>query len=95
MSRSHFFSAFSRELPPSLPPHWCRTRSRHPFPNATALSPTIGSGFRWAPRGTFLHLGYGSLYEKHDWRDNDWTVGGRYREMTRGLFFKASYLWRY
>jgi hypothetical protein len=40
--------------------------------------------------GTVLHAGYGSLYEK-DLRD----VVGRYRTISRGLFFKASYRWRF
>jgi hypothetical protein len=52
------------------------------------------ASFTWIP-GTVMHLGYGSMVERHDWRDSGWTDGGRYREMKRGLFFKASYLWRY
>ncbi|MCP5047224.1 MAG: carbohydrate binding family 9 domain-containing protein [bacterium] len=45
--------------------------------------------------GTVVHLGYGSVYEKTQWRDNRWSYGvGELREMRRGLFFKASYLWR-
>jgi hypothetical protein len=52
------------------------------------------ASFTWIP-GTVMHLGYGSMVERHDWRGNGWTGGGRYREMKRGLFFKTSYLWRY
>jgi hypothetical protein len=53
------------------------------------------ASFTFIP-GTVLHLGYGSLYEKNGWEEGDWTgVGRRYYEMNRGLFFKASYLWRY
>jgi len=52
------------------------------------------ASFTWIP-GTVMHLGYGSMIERHDWRDGGWAEGGRYREMKRGLFFKASYLWRY
>jgi hypothetical protein len=46
--------------------------------------------------GTVMHLGYGSLYEHKTWRDNGWIDStGRWMEMHRSLFFKASYLWRY
>jgi hypothetical protein len=52
------------------------------------------ASFTWIP-GTVVHLGYGSIYEKADWHDEEWNTGGtRYHEMRRGLFFKASYLWR-
>ncbi len=45
--------------------------------------------------GTVLHLGYGSLYEKRDWLGNDWFMQrGKFYDMKRSLFFKASYLWR-
>lgn len=47
--------------------------------------------------GTVLYLGYGTLSEKTEWD----APTGQYRradhllEMQRGLFFKASYLWRF
>jgi hypothetical protein len=41
-----------------------------------------------------LQLGYGSLYEKQRWEENDYRPDDRFLEMKRGLFFKASYLWR-
>ncbi|MCK4760637.1 MAG: carbohydrate binding family 9 domain-containing protein [Candidatus Aminicenantes bacterium] len=45
--------------------------------------------------GTVVHLGYGSLYHKNQWQGNRWIPGqGDFMEMKRGLFFKASYLWR-
>jgi hypothetical protein len=47
--------------------------------------------------GTVVHLGYGSLYLRNQWinKDQVWLPGqGDLVEMRRGLFFKASYLWR-
>ncbi|MBN2345532.1 MAG: carbohydrate binding family 9 domain-containing protein [Candidatus Aminicenantes bacterium] len=49
--------------------------------------------FTYIP-GTVLQLGYGSLYEKYRWEENDYRPDDRFLEMKRGLFFKASYLWR-
>lgn len=48
--------------------------------------------------GTVVHLGYGSLYLKNQWIPGQyrWVPGGdEFTEMKRGLFFKASYLWRF
>lgn len=51
--------------------------------------------FTWIP-GTVVHLGYGMIYEKNAWQENRWVEkAGKMYEMQRGLFFKASYLWRY
>jgi hypothetical protein len=45
--------------------------------------------------GTVVHLGYGSLYLKNQWQNNQWVPGqGELLRMRDGLFFKASYLWR-
>jgi len=45
--------------------------------------------------GTVMQLGYGSLYEKTEWRQEQWVPGvGKYRNMRNALFFKVSYLWR-
>jgi hypothetical protein len=45
--------------------------------------------------GTVVHLGYGSIYLRNQWMDNRWVPGqGDFLPMKRGLFFKASYLWR-
>ncbi|MBN1895204.1 hypothetical protein JW906_11940, partial [bacterium] len=53
------------------------------------------ASFTFIP-GTVLHLGYGSLYEKNAWEQGGWTDRPvHYYEMSRGLFLKASYLWRY
>jgi len=51
--------------------------------------------FTWIP-GTVIHLGYGSLYEKRKWDPwvEEYTAAERLLEMSRGIFFKASYLWR-
>jgi hypothetical protein len=45
--------------------------------------------------GTVLYLGYGSLYRKQAWEDGAYRPSSRFLEMQRGLFFKASYLWRF
>jgi len=45
--------------------------------------------------GTVLHLGYGTIHERRHWQNNKWLEkAGKFYEMRRGLFFKASYLWR-
>jgi len=45
--------------------------------------------------GTVLHLGYGSLYERKTWQNNQWVPGqGSLLNMKNGLFFKVSYLWQ-
>lgn len=46
--------------------------------------------------GTVFHAGYGSLYEKHDFQtDGVPSNDPRYTTVSRGLFFKASYLHRF
>lgn len=46
--------------------------------------------------GTVVYAGYGSLYEKRAWNDPDWIGGrGSYLTTRRGLFLKASYLYRF
>jgi hypothetical protein len=46
--------------------------------------------------GTVVYAGYGSLIERRDFVDGEWTVGrGDYGTSHRGLFFKASYLYRF
>jgi hypothetical protein len=49
--------------------------------------------FTYIP-GTVIQLGYGSLFEKTRWREDGYVPDDRFLEMKRGLFFKASYLWR-
>ncbi len=51
------------------------------------------ASFTYIP-GTVIQLGYGSLYERTEWVDGEYRDSGRFLEMKRGLFFKASYLWR-
>ncbi|HSQ79443.1 MAG TPA: DUF5916 domain-containing protein [Candidatus Bathyarchaeia archaeon] len=51
------------------------------------------ASFTYIP-GTVLQLGYGSLYERTEWVDGAYRPAPRLLEMRRGLFFKASYLWR-
>ncbi len=51
------------------------------------------ASFTYIP-GTVVQLGYGALYDKTEWADGEYRDSGRFLEMKRGLFFKASYLWR-
>ena len=51
------------------------------------------ASFTYIP-GTVIQFGYGSLYNRLEWREGGWVAADRFNEMTRGLFFKASYLWR-
>jgi len=51
------------------------------------------ASFVYVP-GTVLQLGYGSLYERAAWVDGEYRDADRFLEMKRGLFIKASYLWR-
>ena len=46
--------------------------------------------------GTVVYAGYGSLYEKRGYQAPDWIAGeGSYLTTRRGLFLKASYLYRF
>ncbi len=45
--------------------------------------------------GTVIYLGYGSLYKKVAWENGMYRDADHYLEMQRGLFFKASYLYRF
>ncbi len=51
------------------------------------------ASFTYIP-GTVIHLGYGSLFEKVRWQGDQYVSTDRFLETRRGLFFKASYLWR-
>jgi hypothetical protein len=51
------------------------------------------ASFTYIP-GTVIHAGYGSLYEKTRWDGLDYVRDRSFLETRRGLFFKASYLWR-
>ena len=51
------------------------------------------ASFTYIP-GTVIHIGYGSLYEKLEWREEAFLPSDRFLESKRSFFFKASYLWR-
>ena len=47
--------------------------------------------------GTVVHLGYGSMHNKQEWKNNEWvtdTNHGLYYQSARSLFFKVSYLFQ-
>lgn len=52
------------------------------------------ASFTYIP-GTVIHIGYGSLYEKIEWINDEYVSSDRFLETKRGFFFKASYLWRF
>ena len=46
--------------------------------------------------GTVVYVGYGSLYEQQQYQNEEWINGqGNYLTTRRGLFLKASYLYRF
>ena len=51
------------------------------------------ASFTYIP-GTVMQLGIGSLYDKVYWDEGVYRPDDHFLEMRRGLFFKASYLWR-
>jgi hypothetical protein len=51
------------------------------------------ASFTYVP-GTVIHIGYGSLYARTRWGGDQYVYSDRFDEIQRGLFFKASYLWR-
>ena len=51
------------------------------------------ASFTYIP-GTVIHLGYGSMYERTEWDGANYRPANNFMETKRGLFFKASYLWR-
>ncbi|MFC1629460.1 DUF5916 domain-containing protein [Gemmatimonadota bacterium] len=59
------------------------------------LTTDLLASFTWIP-GTVVHIGYGSLFNRLKWDGvlMDYVGADRFLEMQRGLFFKASYLWR-
>ena len=58
------------------------------------LTDFLGS---YEPRpGTVVFVGYGSLYERRTWETDHWLAReGPYLTTRRGVFFKASYLYRF
>ena len=66
---------------------------------STAISPDFLASFTYIP-GTVVHLGYGSVFRQTRWDAASGDAGEyvdsrNYLETVRGLFFKASYLFRY
>jgi hypothetical protein len=57
------------------------------------LTTDLLASFTYIP-GTVVHIGYGSAYERGEWREGRYIGADRFLEARRGLFFKASYLWR-
>jgi hypothetical protein len=57
------------------------------------LTTDLLASFTYIP-GTVIHIGYGSAYEKIEWREDQYAGADRFLETRRGFFFKASYLWR-
>ncbi len=57
------------------------------------LSTDFLASFTYIP-GTVIHIGYGSTYRKLQWEDSRYTESDNFLEFNRGLFCKASYLWR-
>ena len=88
--------------------HLVNTRTTFQFSKSTAaraivqydsnegrvLTDFLGS---YEPRpGTVLYAGYGSLYQKRGYENDEWVDGeGLYLTTRRGLFLKASYLYRF
>lgn len=52
------------------------------------------ASFTYIP-GTVVYLGYGSVYERTMWDGNTYVYDKDFLEITRGFFFKASYLHRF
>ena len=71
-----------------------RAIAQYDSQRSRVLTDFLGS---YEPRpGTVLFAGYGSLYEKREFRAPDWIEGeGNYLTTRRGLFLKASYLYRF
>jgi hypothetical protein len=51
------------------------------------------ASFLYIP-GTVVQVGYGSLFDRVRWEDGAYVSADRFLETRRGIFFKASYLWR-
>jgi len=73
-----------------------RTRLIEQYDSSThRLLTDLLASYEFTP-GTVFHAGYGSLYEKRDFQtDGIPSSGARYTTVSRGLFFKASYLHRF
>ena len=60
---------------------------------ADDLTSDFLASFTYIP-GTVLYFGYGSVYEKIKWQENEYVGSDNFLETKRGFFAKASYLWR-
>lgn len=60
------------------------------------LSPNFLASFTYIP-GTVVHLGYSAVYDRQEWdpESRQYMDGNDFINRAQGLFFKASYLWRY
>jgi hypothetical protein len=60
------------------------------------ISADLLASFTYIP-GTVIYVGYGSVYEKLKWNneDRDYFPSDDYLQTRKSFFFKASYLWRF
>jgi hypothetical protein len=74
---------------------YARVIAQHDNSEHRLLFDALGS-YELRP-GTVFFAGYGSLRERRDYVDGEWQSNGErpLRESRRGLFFKASYLYRF
>jgi hypothetical protein len=52
------------------------------------------ASFTYIP-GTVLYLGYGSVYRKLKWENDEYIDSSEFLQTKKGLFFKVSYLYRF
>ncbi len=52
------------------------------------------ASFTWIP-GTVLHIGYGSIFRQVAWNGSEYVDAEGYLATDRGIFLKASYLYRF
>ncbi len=57
------------------------------------LSVDALASFTYIP-GTVVYFGYGSIYKKLKWENNDYFESNNFLQMQKGFFFKISYLYR-
>ena len=52
------------------------------------------ASFTYIP-GTVIQIGYGSIYEKIHWSEQEYLPSDDYLQTSKTFFFKTSYLWRF
>jgi hypothetical protein len=52
------------------------------------------ASFTYIP-GTVIQIGYGSIYEKIHWSEQEYLPSDDYQQTSKTFFFKTSYLWRF